>query len=137
MSLKKILKDLISFNTINDKENQKIIQKIKDLINNTESNLEIINSVNPFSNSNEKINISDFITEASFIEVKNRYILGVGPINAHKKDEFITIESLNKLEGQYIEIIKRKNSRHRGSAERAEISNVPLLLNFTLKCGII
>ena len=45
---------------------------------------------------------------ASFIENGNKYILGVGPINAHKKDEFITIDSLDKLEGQYIEIIKEK-----------------------------
>ena len=40
------------------------------------------------------------------IESGNKYILGVGPINAHKTDEFITIESLNKLECQYIELIK-------------------------------
>ena len=52
--------------------------------------------------------MSDYITEASFIESENKYILGVGPINAHKKDEFITIESLNKLEEQYVEIIKEK-----------------------------
>ena len=42
------------------------------------------------------------------IESENKYILGVGPNNAHKKDEFITIESLNKLEEQYIEILKEK-----------------------------
>ena len=40
--------------------------------------------------------MSDFITEASFIESKNKYILGVGPVNAHKKNEFITIDSINK-----------------------------------------
>ena len=57
-------------------------------------------------NVNGKTNMSDYITEASFIESENKYILGVGPNNAHKKDEFITIESLNKLEEQYIQIIK-------------------------------
>lgn len=69
--------------------------------------LEIINNINPFINENEIINMSDFRTEASFIEGKNKYILGVGPVNAHKKDEFITIKSLELLEKQYIDIINK------------------------------
>ena len=51
--------------------------------------------------------ISNFITEASFINVKNRYILGVGPINAHEANEYITIESLDKLVEQYKQIIHK------------------------------
>ena len=97
----------IDFRTISNNQNEKIVKKVNELINN-KATFEIINNINPYLNNNEKINMSDYITEASFIESDNKYILGVGPNNAHKKDEFITIESLNKLEEQYIEIIKEK-----------------------------
>lgn len=97
---------LIDFRTILKDQNEKIINKINKLIKKYNATYQIINNVNPFSNSTEKINMSDFITEASFIEAESKYILGVGPVNAHKKNEFISIDSLNKLEEQYIEIIK-------------------------------
>ena len=97
----------IDFRTVSKKQNEKIIKKINNLINNN-VNCEVINNINPFISNFERINMSDYITEASFIEAENKYILGVGPINAHKKDEFITIESLNKLEEQYIKIIREK-----------------------------
>lgn len=99
---------LIDFRTIAKEQNQKIIEKVRCLLNNVDSSFEVINSISPFLNSGEVANMSDFITEASFIESGNKYILGVGPVNAHKRDEFITIESLNKLEEQYIEIINEK-----------------------------
>lgn len=91
---------LIDFRTISKEQNEIILNKIRGLVD----NVEIINNINPFIN-DKKINMCDFITEASFIDSKNRYILGVGPNNAHKKDEFIYIDSLNKLEEQYINII--------------------------------
>ena len=94
---------LIDFRTINKSQNKRIIKKINKLMNNKGS-YEIINNINPFI-SESKINMCDFITEASFIDSKNKYILGLGPNNAHKKDEFIDIDSLNFLEKQYIEII--------------------------------
>ena len=97
----------IDFRTISKNQNEKIIKKVNELINN-KATCEVINNINPFISNYEKMNMSDYITEASFIESENRYILGVGPNNAHKKDEFITIDSLNKLEKQYIEIIKEK-----------------------------
>lgn len=97
----------IDFRTIFKEQNEKIIKKVNEIIDNN-TTCEVINNINPFINSFFKINMSDYITEASFIELENKIILGVGPINAHKKDEFITIESLNKLEEQYIEIISEK-----------------------------
>ena len=97
---------LVDFRTISKKQNERIIEKIKRLIKNKNIRYEIINNINPFINNLENVNMSDFITEASFIETDNRYILGPGPINAHKKDEYITIDSLEKLEKQYIKIIK-------------------------------
>ena len=99
----------IDFRTISKDQNEKIIKKVNELVNN-KATCKIINDINPFITNNEKINMSNYITEASFIESENKYILGVGPNNAHKKDEFITIESLNKLEEQYIQIIKEKQA---------------------------
>ena len=55
--------------------------------------------------------MSDFITEASFIDSKYRYILGVGPVNPHKANEYIELNSLIKLEKQYINIIKKEISK--------------------------
>ena len=104
---------LIDFRTITKEHNDCIIEKINELANNSKASCEIVNNINPFSNASEKINMCDFITEASFIKTGRKYILGVGPINAHKKDEFITIHSLEELENQYIKLIKEnvdKNS---------------------------
>lgn len=99
---------LIDFRTISKKQNDDIVKKIEEIISNSNASCEIINKIDPFSNKLERINMSDYITEASFIESGNKYILGVGPMNPHKKDEFITIDSLNKLEEQYIKILNEK-----------------------------
>lgn len=95
----------IDFRTITSKQNNNIIKTVKNIISKGDK-CEIINNINPFLSNSEKINISDYITEASFIKSKSKSILGVGPINAHKANEFITIDSLKKLEKQYIDIIK-------------------------------
>ena len=92
----------IDFRTVSKKQNKEIINKIKNLIK--DDTLEIISNIDPFI-SNSEINMSNFLTEASLIDSKNRYILGLNN-NAHKKNEFITKESIKLLEKQYIEIIK-------------------------------
>ena len=97
----------IDFRTINKNQNKRIVKRISELVGDNVE-YEIINNINPFISKCKKINMSDYITEASFIDSENKYILGVGPINAHKKNEFITIDSLKKLESQYIEIINDK-----------------------------
>lgn len=93
----------IDFRTVSKKQNKEIINKIKSLIK--DDTLEVISNINPFR-SNEEINMSNFLTEASLIDSKNRYILGLNN-NAHKKNEFITKESIELLEKQYIEIINK------------------------------
>ena len=92
----------IDFRTVSKNQNKEIIKKIKSLIK--DDTLEVISNIDPFI-SNSEINMSNFLTEASLIDSKNRYILGLNN-NAHKKNEFITKESIELLEKQYIEIIK-------------------------------
>ena len=94
----------LDFRTISKNQNKEIIEKIKSLIK--DDSLEIISNINPFK-SNDEINISNFLTEASLIDSKNRYILGLNN-NAHKKNEFITKESIELLEKQYIELIEKE-----------------------------
>ena len=98
----------IDFRTIFVSQNERIIKRIKEYVENNNASYEIINNIKPFLNKTGKMNMSDYISEASFIEAENRYILGVGPNNAHKRDEFINISSLEELEKQYIDIIKEK-----------------------------
>lgn len=98
---------LIDFRTINKKHNDLIITKINEFTKKYNGRYEIINNIKPFINKNEKIYPTNFITEASFIESPNKYILGVGPTNPHKANEYISLESLNKLVNQYKEIIYR------------------------------
>ena len=88
----------------------KIKKNINKLISKYDVRSEIVNNIKTFLNVNGKTNMSDFITGASFIDSKNKYILGVGSVNAHKKNEFITIDSVKKLEEQYKELIKNNIS---------------------------
>lgn len=97
---------MIDFRTVLEEQNQKIIKKARDLIKDS-GEIEIINNVKPFLSSPNEVNMSDYITEASFIKSKKRIILGAGPINAHKKDEFISINSLSQLEEQYLELLRK------------------------------
>lgn len=96
---------LIDFRIVKEEHTELILTKINELTQKYNGNYNIINNIKPFINQDEKINSTNFITEASFINTKNRYILGLGPINPHQANEYITIESLNKLVKQYKEMI--------------------------------
>lgn len=95
----------IDFRVINNKHREKIIEKVKQIKEKYQFNYTIINDIKPFINESNISKTTDFITEASFIQSKNRYILGTGPINAHEANEYITIDSLNLLVKQYKQII--------------------------------
>lgn len=98
---------LIDFRTINNNDHNNIIEYIDKITNKYICEYEIINNIYPFINE-INTNITDFITEASFIDSKDKIILGVGPVNPHKSNEYITINSLELLESQYINIIEDK-----------------------------
>lgn len=93
----------IDFRTVSKNQNKEIINRIKSLIK--DDTLEVISNIDPFI-SNSEINMSNFLTEASLIDSEKRYILGLNN-NAHKKNEFITKESIELLEKQYIELINK------------------------------
>lgn len=99
----------IDFRVINSKQRTTLIKEINMLKEKYKFEYNIINDIEPFITETEskKYDVTNFITEASFIQSKNRYILGVGPMNAHKANEYITIESLNKLVEQYKQMISK------------------------------
>lgn len=96
---------LLDFRIVKKEHTDLILNKIKSLTRKYNSTYKIINNIPQFNNQNEKVSPTNFITEASFINAENRYILGAGPINPHEANEYITIESLKKLVMQYKDII--------------------------------
>jgi len=98
---------LVDFRIVKNDHISLILNKINELTQKYKGTYEIINNIKPFINQNEKIYPTNFITEASFIECKNKYILGAGPINPHKANEYITIKSLERLIKQYKEAINK------------------------------
>ena len=103
------------FRTINKKENLIIIDTVSKLANKYKAEISLLNNIFPLENNNDISYIEsitckksgiNYVTEASFIENKNIIILGPGPANAHKKDEYIDIESYEKIIDVYKKIIK-------------------------------
>ncbi len=97
----------IDFRVINEKHRLKILEVIDRLQKRYQFLYKIINDIRPFISNCERANITNIITEASFIQSKNRYILGTGPINPHEANEYITIESLDRLVEQYKQAINK------------------------------
>lgn len=97
----------IDFRVMNNEHRIKILEKVNRLKEKYQFEYKIINDIKPFITESERSRTTDFITEASFIQSKNRYILGTGPINAHEANEYITIESLDRLIEQYKQMIDK------------------------------
>lgn len=107
----------IDFRVCDIKQMSLITKKVDELLNKCDCQYEILNKINPFANEDqcivsllekitkrEVINAS-YITEASFIDGNNKIILGPGPIKAHEKNEYITLESLEQTVNTYENII--------------------------------
>ena len=100
----------IDFRVINTEHRTLIKEKIEKLKEKYDFEYNIINDIEAFISDDKNVKnvkTTNFITEASFIKSKNRYILGVGPMNAHEANEYIEIKSLDKLVEQYKEIIEK------------------------------
>lgn len=97
----------IDFRCISNTQRTRILDEIEIMKDKYNYTYEVINDIKPFVAEGEKIKTTNFITEASFINLNNRYILGVGPVNPHEANEYITLESLDKLVMQYKELINK------------------------------
>lgn len=95
----------VDFRTDKPDQNAHIKKLLDKLSKKYQAKHEIVFSIEPFV-ADRDVRMCDYITEASFIDVKKRIILGVGPINAHADNEYITIASLEKLERQYLKLLK-------------------------------
>lgn len=101
-------KIFFDFRTI-DKNEDDIVEFVKNLAKKYNASLKEVSNIKAFKcnvDLFDRVNISPFITEASFIEGE-RIILGPGPINAHEKNEYITTDSFKKTIDQYVDIIKK------------------------------
>ena len=108
----------VDFRINKESDIEKILSKVKEVLNSYESELVIEHNVVPKLNESnigflESISASketaNYFTEASFIESDNIIILGPGPVSAHEKNEYITFDSLLKSEELYISIIEFYN----------------------------
>lgn len=91
----------IDFRIIKNNHTIQILEEITNLQEKYKYEYEIINNIKPFITKAQKAITTNFITEASFIECENRYILGAGPLTLHEPNEYITTDSLEKLVKQY------------------------------------
>ncbi len=110
----------VGFRITKDKEDIIFIKEyIDNLINTLNFDMEykILNEINPFINENEIVKFYEDISgnnkksffgvsEGSFID-NNKVIIGPGPITAHKENEYITVDSLNKTCDIYIKSIMK------------------------------
>lgn len=98
---------LVDFRSTDKKIEEEIVDELNYLEKKYGAEIVEMNRLSAFLNKSE---VSDktcnFITEASFLE-NNRIILGAGPVTAHEVNEYITVESLNLLVGQYRDLIEQ------------------------------
>ena len=108
----------IDFRVADNKQIAIIEKDIKKILTNYDAKVTIKNKVKTSINLDdisflEKISskkeTANYITEASFITSKS-IIIGPGPITAHEKNEYITIDSLEETKKLYKEIIRKYNS---------------------------
>ena len=98
----------MDFRIANKKHITIIKQKIQELSNIYDYEINILEDIEPFINKSElvsEIKTANYMTEASFVKNSERIILGAGPVTAHEVNEYITEESYNKLVEQYKDLI--------------------------------
>ena len=98
----------LDFRTITSKHSDLILNKIKELSIKYEFEFKVFERVEAFYNDIDNIDskkTSNFITEASLIQNRNRIILGLGQVTAHEINEHIAEESYKQLVEQYKELI--------------------------------
>lgn len=111
----------IDFRIANKKHLKMIKTDVMKMLKKYNSKIHIEESIAPNINKNDisfleeistKKQTKCYLTEGSFID-KNFIILGPGPDTAHQKNEYITIDSLNKTTDLYKEIIEYYNKENK------------------------
>lgn len=98
------------FRTIKEEHADILLDKLKQLSEKYDCDVNVIEKISPFINDVDFINsdgCASFMTEASLINTKTKIILGTGPVTAHEINEHISVESYTKLVKQYKEIINK------------------------------
>lgn len=110
---------LFDFRTVYESHNETIHSEVESLINKYNARLKVITDIKPFNSTNKnKIKIlenitnskssgANYATEGNFFEKKDIFIIGPGPITAHQENEYIEIDSFNKMINIYEKIIEQ------------------------------
>lgn len=108
--------------TIKVGQNKRIIQEVKNILRQEKlkSKIEILMNIEPMINtggefvnmaekiSGKKSGSANYATEGALLARNNEVIiLGPGPVNAHKADEFVSQKSLQKMVQVYKEMIEK------------------------------
>lgn len=113
-----ICKLSFDFRTIDNCQNTLIAKRVNDLASKYNAKLNMINNIKSILIKNKKeidffkqitgndCECFNFVTEGSFYDKDNILILGPGPLNAHKTNEYIDMESYKKAIELYIKIIE-------------------------------
>lgn len=110
----------MDFRTIKKEHPDMIVKKVKELLKSyNDARVTVRQNVMPKINKNDisfleaistKKETKCYLTEGSYID-KNFIILGPGPDTSHQKNEYVSQESLKKIEDLYINIIKYYNNK--------------------------
>ncbi|MBR4110273.1 MAG: M20/M25/M40 family metallo-hydrolase [Clostridia bacterium] len=98
------------FRTAKEEHADILLDKLNQLSEKYDCNVNVIEKISPFINEVEFVKsdgCASFMTEASLISTNTKIILGTGPVTAHEINEYITIDSYEKLIKQYKEIISK------------------------------
>ena len=107
------------FRTIDKKQHDIINKKIEKLSKKYNAEYNKINDVSPILIKNEseidfletltnnQTKCFNYVTEGSFYDKDNIIILGPGPMNAHKTNEYIDLESYEKIIEINIKLIEK------------------------------
>lgn len=101
---------MIDFRTIENKHAENIIEQVNELSKKYDCDVKIIEKVDSFINETDltaEAKTANFITEASFVNADTKIILGPGTVTAHEVNEYITVDSYEKLVKQYTQILEK------------------------------
>lgn len=110
---------LFDFRTVYETHNEIIHNEVENLASKYNASVKVITDIKPFnvvnknkikifeSITNSKVAGANYATEGNFLEKKDIFIIGPGPITAHQENEYIEIDSFNRTINIYQKIIEQ------------------------------